>query len=145
MVIDWYMKEIIPIGVLCKYTKIKIIYHAIFKLMQTCCFGYFGHAFPHQSKTVVSTYQKLWYLTAYKKSTLFPTFSLRYCKLVWVSGHFGDDWQKSTRKIAWTWRKFLHLSACRNSTSHHSLLSWDIAKIVHDSCYFENFKHVWPC
>ena len=59
--------------------KIKIIQHIISKILQTCYFGYLGHAWPHQLK--MENF-------GMKKINFIPNFFLeifeRYCKLVQV-------------------------------------------------------------
>ena len=49
--------------------------------LESCCFGYFKHAWLWPSKTMVSALRKLWCLSSYKKTNLSLTSSLRrYCK-----------------------------------------------------------------
>ena len=49
---------------------------------------------------------------------------------------------KTVKEVLSTCRKFRCLSGCKKSTSHRSLLSWDIAKILHRG-YFVYFRHAW--
>ena len=50
------------------------------KILQTCNFGYFGHAWPHTPKVISSTCRKLLCLSAGKKSGFSATFFWRFCK-----------------------------------------------------------------
>ena len=71
--------------------KISFITHFFLKILQiaNCYFGWFGHAWPHTPKMMVSIWRNLWCLSKSKKSSSFFPFALRYCKdttnlLFWV-------------------------------------------------------------
>ena len=70
--------------------KINFILHVFLEILQTCYFRYFGHAWLRTTKLVLTSRRKLSCLSAAKKSTSSPTFSLRYCydKLV-ILGNSG--------------------------------------------------------
>ena len=71
----------------------------------------------------------------------FPEILQRYCKFVWLLCLValvtlaGQSHQKNSIK-------FLMFKSMQKSI-HHSLLSCDIAKILH-ICYFEYFMRAWP-
>ena len=52
----------------------------IAKILQTCCFGYFGHAWLWPIKTILSACWKLWCQCLCKKSCLYLTSFLKYYK-----------------------------------------------------------------
>ena len=54
----------------------------IAKILQTCYFGYFGHAWLLAPKVTLTTCRKILCLSAGKKSTSPPMFFWRYCKVV---------------------------------------------------------------
>ena len=60
----------------------------IAKILQTYCFGYFGHAWLLTPKKILSSCRKILCLPAGKKSTTSPMVFWRYCKnmqnLFWV-------------------------------------------------------------
>ena len=114
-------------------------------LIANLLFWYFGHAWLALSKMIVSTYGKLSYLPAWKKSTSFQTSFLRYCKdianlsgyCVWLLWLFWPANPIKKNSI-----NLLMFKSMQKSI-HHSLLSCDIAKILH-ICYFEYFMRAWP-
>ena len=63
-----------------------LLFWDIVKILQTCCFGNFGHVRTCPSKMIVSTCRKLWCLSEGKNSTSsltsFDRHCKRYCKLV---------------------------------------------------------------
>ena len=62
-----------------KLTSSPILYWRYCKDMQTSYFGYFGHAWLHTPKMMVSTCTRIWYLSACNRQTssfiLFPEIS----------------------------------------------------------------------
>ena len=59
------------------------------EILQTCCFGYFGHEWQCPAKLIVSTYRKTWFWSACKKSSSYLPSFLWFCKdianlLFWV-------------------------------------------------------------
>ena len=58
-------------------------------IINVCHFGYFGHAWPHTPKMIITIWRNLWRLSVGKRSSLSFTFSFRYYKdivnlLFWV-------------------------------------------------------------
>ena len=108
-------------------------------ILQTCCFGCFGHAWPYYSKLIVSTYGKLC-LPACKISTSYLTSFLRYGKDIAKLSRVL--WACLVKSIKWENIKFqknVSLSACKKSTASITF-SWGISKILH-TFYFEYFRH----
>ena len=61
-----------------KTTSSPMLYWKYCKDMQTSYFGYFGHAWLHTPKMIVSTCTRLWCLSVCKKQTSSFTSFLRY-------------------------------------------------------------------
>ena len=85
-----------PLTFICRQ-KINFTLHVfieIAKILQTCYFGCFGHAWLCIPKVILSPCRKLLSLPASKKSTSFPIFFWRYCKDMQTSyfGYFGHIW-----------------------------------------------------
>ena len=88
------------------------------KILQTCCFGYFGHACLCTPKVVLSSYRKLLRLSLGKKSTSSSMLLWRYCKDIQVySGYFGYACLHLPKVITPTCRKLQFLSTCKKQTS----------------------------
>ena len=84
-------------------------------ILQTSCFGYFGHDWLRTPKVIISNCQKLLHLSEGKKPTLSSTFFWRYCKDIQTSyyWHFGHAWLCTLNVIVSACRKFRCLSACQ--------------------------------
>ena len=85
------MKEIIPMALRSIHIpKIKIIYHVISKIVQTCYFGYFGHAYLCPKKNDrIHFYKALLFISMQKNNFiphLFPEILLRYYKYKFILG-----------------------------------------------------------
>ena len=103
----------------------------IAKILQTCYFGYFGHAWLCTPTVIQSTYRKLLRLSAGEKSTSFPSFFRRYCKdmQTFYFGYFGHAWLPKLKMIVSTCRKLRCVSACHKYTSSFiSFLRYHILK-----------------
>ena len=96
--------------------KIKIIYHVIPKILETCYFQHSGHAWPQQWKTIESNLQ------AFEKLLFWQIVKIMQTCLC----TFGMPDQTTQKNIS-TRRKLWCLLACKKSV-HLSLLCWDIAR-----------------
>ena len=84
------------------------------KILQTCYFGNFGHAWLPTLKVIPSNCRKLLCLSAGKKSTSHPTIFWRYCKDMQISnfGYLGHVWPCTPKLTVWTCKKRGCLFAC---------------------------------
>ena len=77
-----------------KSTSSPMLYWRYCKDMQTSYFGYFGHAWLHTSKMIISTCTRLWCLSVCKKQTSSFTSFLRYYILknpaIWLADSIGN-------------------------------------------------------
>ena len=78
------------------------------KVLPTCCFGYFRHAWISTAKLILSTCRKLSCLSSGKKLTSSPCFFWRYCKDMQTSyfGYFEHVWLHTPKMIVSTCRKY---------------------------------------
>ena len=60
------------------------------KILQTCCFGYFGHVWIHTLKVILSSCRNFRVYLQAKNQLHLPCFFWRYCKDMWTFfGYFG--------------------------------------------------------
>ena len=100
-------------------------------MLQTCCFGYFRHAWLHTLKLILSACRKISCLSAGQKLTSSSKLFWRYCKDMQTSyfGHFGHTWLDTPKMIVPPCRRVQCLSACQIYTSSFtSFLTYYILK-----------------
>ena len=96
----------------------------IVKMLQTCYFGYYGHAWLHIPKVKIWISRKLSCLFEGKDQLHHSRFSgniAKICKLLYF-GYFGHARQQIPKLILSTCRKLWHLSASQKYTSSFATL-----------------------
>ena len=99
----------------------------IAKILKTCHFWYFCHAWLHTSRLILSTCKKLLMFISCKKCTSFPMFYWRYWKDMQTS-YFGYIRHADCAHHKWLYQfaEIFVIYLHAKNTLHHSFLSWDI-------------------
>ena len=99
------------------------------KVLPTCCFGYFGHAWLSKAELILSTCRKLSCLSSGKKLISPLYFFWRYCKDMQISyfEYFRHAWLHTPKMILSTCRKYT-LNICQKDLSFTFFLKYYILK-----------------